>query len=75
MNREAQGLAQTATWVKSKLKEMEEALAAIRDSNYGDRLTLATTRAINTAKRVATAFEDLETFALRISFLTGERRP
>ena len=73
MNREARGLSETAAWVKSKVEEMRIALATIRDSNYDNKLTQAASRVVNTAERVSAAFGDLETFALNISFLIGER--
>lgn len=72
MRPEAHALAQTAREVKPKITGLRDVLTTVRDSNHDPRLTQAAHSVITTAAALLTAFEDLETFALRVSFSAGE---
>lgn len=73
MRREAQALAETAREVKPKITGLRDVLTTVRDSNHDPRLTQAAHTVISTATALLTAFEDLETFALKVSFSAGEQ--
>jgi hypothetical protein len=73
MRREAQTLAETAREVKPKITNMRDALTTIRDSNHDPRLTQAAQSVITTTAALLTAYDDLETFALKVSFSADEK--
>jgi len=68
MRREAVALAETATGVKAKVTALRANLASLRDANLGDRLTQSAHRVIRTVDDLLAAYEDLETFALKVCF-------
>jgi hypothetical protein len=68
MRREAQKLAETAREVKPKITDLRDALTAIRNRNYDPRLTQAAHSVITTTAPLLDAYDDLETFALKVSF-------
>lgn len=71
MRRAARELADTAAWVKPRVTTMRSNLETIRDSNHDHRLTRTANRVLTTCDNLFTAFEDLETFALKVSFSTN----
>jgi hypothetical protein len=72
MRREAQSLAETARGVKPKIIGLRDVLTTLRDSNHDPRLTKAAHSVITTAAALFTAYEALETFALKVSFSADE---
>jgi acyl transferase domain-containing protein len=73
MRRAAQGLAETASEVKPKITALRSILGTIRDANYDHRMTQAAHRVISTADSLLAAYEDLETFALKVSFSADQK--
>jgi hypothetical protein len=73
MRRESQKLAETATGVKAKVTTLRGIFAILRDKNYDHRLTQSTHRVIATIDDLFTAYEDLETFALKVSFSADQK--
>jgi hypothetical protein len=73
MRRVAQELAGTANGVKPKVTALRGILAIIRDSNHDYRLTQSANRVITTSDNLLTAYEDLETFALKVAFSANQK--
>jgi hypothetical protein len=74
MRREAQGLAETASGVKAKITGLRDTLAGMRDSNRDHRLTQSAHRVISMVDALLAAYEDLETFALKVSFSADQKK-
>jgi ABC-type transporter Mla subunit MlaD len=68
MKREAQKLAGTAREVQPKVTALRDQVAIVRDSKHDHRLTQATKTVISAATALLAAYEELETFALKVSF-------
>lgn len=73
MRRVALELAGTANEVKPKITALRGILAIMRDSNHDYRLTQSANRVITTCDNLFTAYEDLETFALKVSFSADQK--
>jgi hypothetical protein len=72
MRREAQKLAATASGVKPNIKGLRSILEIMRNSNHDPGLTQAANNVISTTDTLFTAYEDLETFALNVSFSANQ---
>jgi hypothetical protein len=68
IRRAAEALAGTASGVKPKVGALRGNLTSLRDANLDHRLTQSANRVIITSDTLLTAYEDLETFALKVSF-------
>jgi len=68
IRRAAEALAGTASGVKPKVGALRGNLRSLRDANLDHRLTHSANRVIITSDTLLTAYEDLETFALKVSF-------
>lgn len=68
MRREAQKLAATASGAKPNIEGLRSILEVIHNSNYDPGLTQAVNRVISTTDTLFTAYDDLETLALNVSF-------
>jgi hypothetical protein len=73
MRREGRALAGTANEVKAKITALRGVLVIIRDANYDNRLTQSAHRVTSTTDSLLTAYEDLETFALKVSFYADQK--
>ena len=73
MQRETQKLAGTAREVKPKITALRDQLTIIRDSNHDHRLTAAAHKVISASNTLFAAYEDLETFALKVSFSVDQK--
>jgi len=73
MRRKAQTLAETAREVKAKVTALRGNLASLRDAKLDQRLTQSANRVITTSETLFTAYEDLETFALKVSFSANQK--
>lgn len=72
MRREAQKLAATATGAKPNIKGLRSILEIMRNSKHDPGLTQAANKVISTTDALFTAYEDLETFALNVSFSANQ---
>lgn len=68
--REARSLAGTAASNKGKVSGLYENIKTMRDSNWDTRLTAACNKVLASVDQLFKEYEDLETFALRIGFVT-----
>jgi HTH-type transcriptional regulator/antitoxin HigA len=68
MRREARNLTETAREVKPKVAVLRRVFEALRDANHDPRLTKAARRLVALADDLSSAYEDLETLALKVSF-------
>lgn len=68
MRREAQKLTKIAREVKPKVAGLRHISEALRDANHAPRLTKAAGRLVALADDLTSAYEDLETLALKVSF-------
>lgn len=68
MRREARKLTETATEVKTKLGVLRVVFEALRDANHDPRLTKSAQRCVALVDELTSAYEDLETLALKVSF-------
>lgn len=68
MRREARNLTETAREVKSKVAVLRRVFEALRDANHDPRLTKAARLLVALADDLTSAYEDLETLALKVSF-------
>jgi hypothetical protein len=66
MRREARKLTETAREVKPKV-------AVLRHANYDPRLTKAAQRLVVLTDDLSSAYEDLETLALKVSFSADQK--
>lgn len=73
MRVKAQGLAETASGNKTRITALRGALTSLRDKDYDHRLTASAHRVISTVDDAFMAFEDLETFALKVSFSADQK--
>lgn len=73
MRQEALKLTKTAREVKPKVAALGDAFVALRDANYDLRLTTAAQRLVVLTDELSSAFEDLETLALKISFSAEQK--
>jgi len=73
MRHEARKLTETATEVKPKVAVLRHAFVALRDANYDPRLTKAAQRLVVLTDDLSSAYEDLETLALKVSFSADQR--
>ena len=73
MRREAGGLTQTAREVKTKIVVLRRVFEVLRDANHDPRLTKVAQRLIALADDLVSAYEDLETLALKVSFSVDQR--
>ena len=73
MQREARKLTETAREVKPKVAVLHHAFEALRDANYDPRLTKAAQRLVVLADDLSSAYEDLETLALKVSFSADQK--
>ncbi len=73
MRRETKALAETAREVKAKVTALRGILAIMRDANHDPRLTQSARSVITTVDALFTAYEDLETFALKVSFSANQK--
>ena len=73
MRYEALKLTKTAQEVKPKVAALGHAFVAIRDANYDLRLTKAAQRLVLLTDELSSAYEDLETLALKISFSAEQK--
>ncbi len=71
--REARKLTETAREVKPKVAVLRHVFESLRDSNYDPRLTEAARRGVALADGLSNAYEDLETLALKVSFLADQK--
>jgi hypothetical protein len=73
MRREARKLAETARGVQGKVTTLRNTLIILRDKPISDhRLSRSAQRVIRTSEELFTAYNDLETLALKISFSTEQ---
>jgi len=68
MRREARNLTETAREVKTKIAVLRSVFETLREANHDPRLTKAARRLIALADDLTSAYEDLETLALKVSF-------
>jgi hypothetical protein len=68
MRREARNLTETAREVKTKVTVLRRVFEALRDANHDPRLTKAARRIVALADDLTSAYQDLETLALKVSF-------
>ncbi len=73
MRRESQALAEVARGVKAKITTLRGILVVIRDANYDPRLTQAARTLITTTGSLLAAYDDFETFGLKISFSADQK--
>ena len=73
MQHEAQKLAETARGIKPKVAVLRRVFEAMRDSNHDPRLTNAARRLVALADELNSAYEDLETLGLKVSFSTNQQ--
>ena len=73
MRREARKLTETAREVKPKVAVLCHAFVALRDANYDPRLTKAAQRLVVLTDDLSSAYEDLETLALKVSFSADQK--
>ena len=73
MRREARKLTETAGEVKPKVAVLKVVFEALRDANHDPRLTKAARRLIALADDLSSAYEDLETLALKVSFSADQK--
>jgi hypothetical protein len=73
MRRESRALAETARGVKAKVAVLRSNFVVVRDANHGRQLTQAAHRVITVIDDLFTAYEDLETFVLKVSFSANEK--
>lgn len=68
MREEARGLTETASGVKGKVSVLRNNFTILRDANHDSRVTQAAHKVIAATDELFTAYEDLETFGLKIVF-------
>lgn len=68
MRGEARNLTETAREVKTKVAVLRRVFEGLRDANHDPRLTKAARRLVALADDLTSAYEDLETLALKVSF-------
>ena len=73
MRREAQKLTETASEVKPKVALLRHAFVALCEANYDLRLTKAAERVVVLTNDLSSAYEDLETLALKVSFSADQK--
>ena len=73
MRREARKLTETAREVKPKVAVLRHAFVALCDANYDPRLTKAAQRLVVLTDDLSSAYEDLETLALKVSFSADQK--
>ena len=73
MRREARKLAETAREVKPKVDVLRHTFVTLRDANYDPRLTKAAQRLVVLTDDLSSAYEDLETLALKVSFSADQK--
>ena len=73
IRRAAEALAGTASGVKPKVGALRSNLTSLRNANLDHRLTQSANRVIITSDTLLTAYEDLETFALKVSFSADQK--
>ena len=73
MRREARKLTETAREVKPKVAVLRHAFVSLRDANYDPRLTKAAQRLVVLTDYLSSAYEDLETLALKVSFSADQK--
>jgi len=73
MRREARKLTETAREVKPKVAVLRHVFETLRDANHDPRLTQAARRLVALADDLSSAYEDLETLALKVSFSADEK--
>ena len=73
MRQEVRGLLETATDVKSKVKGLSVPVKALHDSNWSGHLTQATETLIRAAEKLFSAYEEFETFALKVAHTVEEK--
>lgn len=73
MRREAQKLKETAREVKPKVAVLQHVFETLRDANHDPRLTKAAHRLVALADDLSSAYEDLETLALKVSFSADQK--
>jgi len=72
MRFQAQQLADTARKIKPKVAVLRGVFEVIRNANHDPRLTKAAVRFVGLADGLMTAYEDLETLALKVSFSANQ---
>jgi hypothetical protein len=73
MRCEAQKLTETAREVKPKVAVLRHVFETLRDANHDPRLTKAAHRLVALADDLSSAYEDLETLALKVSFSADQK--
>src|ERR1043165_8240118 len=73
MRREARKLTETAKEVKPKVAVLRHTFVALHDANYDPRLTKAAQRLVVLTDHLSSAYEDLETLALRVSYSADQK--
>jgi len=73
MRREAQKLTETASEVKPKVAVLRHVFESLRDANHDPRLTKIANRLVALADHLSSAYEDLETLALKVSFSADQK--
>jgi hypothetical protein len=73
MRHEALKLTKTAREVQPKVAVLRQAFVALRDANYDLRLTKAAQRLVVLTDELSSAYEDLETLALKVSFSAEQK--
>jgi HTH-type transcriptional regulator / antitoxin HigA len=68
MRLESQKLTETAREVKTKVDDLRRVFEALRDAYHDPRLTKAARRLVALSNDLSSAYEDLETLALKVSF-------
>jgi len=72
MRHEAQKLAETAREIKPKVTALRRVFEMIGDANHDPRLTNAAQRFVVLADGLLSAYEELETLALKVSFSANQ---
>ena len=73
MRHEARKLTETAREVKTKVAVLRHAFVALCEANYDPRLTKAAQRLVVLTDDLSSAYEDLETLALKVSFSAEQK--
>ena len=71
--REARKLTETARESQTKVAVLRHAFVAFGDAKYDPRLTKAAQRLVVLSDDLSSAYEDLETFALKVSFSADQK--
>jgi hypothetical protein len=73
INYELKGLLDTLKTTKSNIKELQEAAYRIHNRNINEQLNQATLKLVIVVDKLFSAYEEIETFGLNISFAIDEK--